>query len=41
LIGREVQVPPGLARLLALPRIETRIAAQLDAFRSQLLDDRK
>jgi threonine synthase len=41
LIGREVPVPPGLARLLALPRIETRIAAQLDAFRSQLLDDRK
>jgi threonine synthase len=36
LIGRAVPVPPALAALLELPRIETTIDATLDALRSQL-----
>jgi threonine synthase len=36
LIGERVPVPPALARLLALPRQVTPIAATLDALRSAL-----
>jgi threonine synthase len=36
LIGRPVPVPPALAALLELPRIETTIGATLDALRTQL-----
>ena len=36
LIGREVPVPPALAKLLSLPRQETEIEPQLTALRAQL-----
>jgi len=36
LIGREIEVPPALARLLRLPRQEERLAPTLDALRARL-----
>jgi threonine synthase len=36
LIGREVPVPPALAKLLSLPRHESELAPTLDALRSAL-----
>jgi threonine synthase len=36
LIGRKVEVPPALARLLSLPRQEERLAPTLDALRARL-----
>ena len=36
LIGREIEVPPALARLLSLPRQEERLAPTLDALRARL-----
>jgi len=37
LVARPVEVPPSLAKLLALPRQETELDATLDALRTQLL----
>lgn len=37
LIGRTVEIPPSLAKLLALPRQEQELEPSLDALRSQLL----
>lgn len=36
LIGREIEVPPALARLLRLPRQEERLAPTVDALRARL-----
>ena len=36
LIGRDIEVPPSLARLLRLPRQEERLAPTLDALRARL-----
>ena len=36
LIGRDIEVPPALARLLRLPRQEERLAPTLDALRARL-----
>jgi threonine synthase len=36
LIGREVEVPPALAKLLSLPRQETELEPTLEALRAQL-----
>ena len=35
-IGRTVEVPPSLAKLLALPRQETELAPSLQALRTEL-----
>jgi threonine synthase len=36
LVGREIPVPPALARLLSLPRVEQSLEPTLDALRAQL-----
>ena len=38
LIGREIPVPPALARLLSLPRQETELDPSLDALRAALTE---
>jgi threonine synthase len=40
LIGREIPVPPALARLLSLPRREEPLEPSLDALRARLYDNR-